>query len=110
MSEYNYQRMVEEITEEYDRTLPADPDERELLADRVQSRRKDLPISAIKNLIIERCSTAGLDNRYIAALTETPDMEEYLNSVKTEILTRVAKAERAMEIDNARDPDPHEIH
>lgn len=110
MNEYNYQRMVEEITEEYDRTLCADPDEQDLLADRVQSRRKDLPISAFKDLIIGRCSISGLDNRYITALTETPDMEEYLNSVKTEILSRIVKVERAMEIDDARDPDPLDIH
>jgi hypothetical protein len=110
MNEYNYQRMVEEITEEYERTLPADPDERELLADRVENRRKDLRISAFKNLIIKHCSTPGLDNRYLMALMETPDVEEYLQSVKTEILTRIAKAERAMELDAARDPEPHEIH
>lgn len=31
MSEYNYQRMIEETLEQYDRTLAADPEEKALL-------------------------------------------------------------------------------
>lgn len=110
MHEYNYQRMVEETLEQYDRTLAADPEEKVLLDGRVEGMRKSLRVSVFQKLIAERCHIAGLDKRPLIALTESPDMEEYLYSVQTEILTRVAKAERAMELDAARDPAPHEVH
>jgi hypothetical protein len=104
MHDYNYQRMVEEAMEQYDRTLAADPDEKALLDDRIEGMRKSLRVSVFQKLIAERCHIAGLDNRPLAALTESPDMEEYLYSVQTEILTRVAKAERAMNINLVREP------
>ncbi len=110
MYDYNYQRMVEETLEQYDRTLAADPDEKALLDGRIESMRKGLRISALQKLITERCHIAGVDKRPLIALAESPDMEEYLYSVQTEILTRVAKAERAMELDAARDPAPNEVH
>ncbi|WP_447875162.1 hypothetical protein [Serratia fonticola] len=110
MSDYNYQRMVEEAVKQYERTLPADPEEQALLTNRINNMRKDLRISVFKNLIADRCHVAGLDKRPLVALTETPAMEEYLYTVQTEILTRVAKAERAMELEAARDPEPYEIH
>ncbi len=110
MSEYNYQRMVEETLEQYDRTLAADPDEKALLDERIEGMRKSLRVSVFQKLIAERCHIAGLDMRPLIALTESPDMAEYLYSVQTEILTRIAKAERAMELEAARDPELHEIH
>lgn len=110
MSEYNYQRMVEETLEQYDRTLAADPEEQALLDGRIEGMRKSLRVSVFQKLIAERCHIAGLDKRPIVALTESPGMEEYLCTVQTEILTRVAKAERAFELDAARDPAPHEVH
>jgi hypothetical protein len=110
MHDYNYQRMVEETLEQYDRTLAADPDEKALLDERIEGMRKSLRVSVFQKLIADRCYIAGLDKRPLVALTESPDMEEYLYSVQTEILTRVAKAERAFELDAARDPPPHEVH
>ncbi|CAI2430256.1 hypothetical protein [Serratia liquefaciens] len=110
MHEYNYQRMVEETLEQYDRTLAADPDEKMLLDARIEGMRKSLRVSVFQKLIAERCHIAGLDKRPLVALTESPEMAEYLYSVQTEILTRVAKAERAMELDAARGPALHEIH
>jgi hypothetical protein len=101
MSEYNYQRMVEETLEQYDRTLEADPDEKTLLDERIEGMRKNLRVSVFKKLIAERCPIAGLDKRPLVALTESPEMEEYLYSVQTEILTRIAKTERAIEISNS---------
>ncbi|HHU0703751.1 TPA: hypothetical protein ACT92B_000450 [Serratia marcescens] len=97
MHEYNYQRMVEETLEQYDRTLAADPDEKALLDARVEGMRKSLRVSVFQKLIAERCHIAGPDKRPLVALTESPGMEEYLCSVQTEILTRIAKTERAME-------------
>ncbi|CAI0906048.1 Uncharacterised protein [Serratia quinivorans] len=97
MSEYNYQRMVEETLEQYDRMLAADPDEKTLLDGRIEGMRKTLRVSVFQKLIAERCHIAGLDKHPLVALTEAPEMEEYLYSVQTEILTRVAKTERAME-------------
>ncbi|WP_261267240.1 hypothetical protein [Serratia marcescens] len=44
MYDYNYQRMVEETLEQYDRTLAADPDEQALLDGRIESMRKSLRI------------------------------------------------------------------
>lgn len=59
--------------------------------------RKSLRLSVFQKLIVERCHIAGLDKSPLLALTESPEMEEYLYSVQTEILTRIAKTERAME-------------
>ncbi|MNG55974.1 hypothetical protein D3C79_140460 [compost metagenome] len=97
MHEYNYQRMVEETLEQYDRTLAEDPDEKALLDARVEGMRKGLRVSMLQKLIAERCHIAGLDKRPLVALTESPEMEEYLYSVQTEILTRVIKTERIIE-------------
>lgn len=97
MHEYNYQRMVEESLEQYDRMLAADPDEKALLDARIEGMRKSLRVSVFQKLIAERCHIAGLDKRPLVALTESPGMEEYLCSVQTEILTLIAKTERAME-------------
>ncbi|MBH3122427.1 hypothetical protein [Serratia ureilytica] len=110
MNHSRYISIIEAILAQYDRTLAADPDEKALLDGRIESMRKSLRISALQKLIAERCQIAGLDKRPLIALAESPDMEEYLYSVQTEILTRVAKAERAMELDAARDPAPHEVH
>lgn len=110
MHDYNYQRMVEETLEQYDRTLAADPDEKVLLDERIEGMRKSLRVSVFQKLIADRCYIAGLDKRPLVALTESPDMEEYLYSVQTEILTRIAKAERALELDATRDLTPHEVH
>jgi hypothetical protein len=104
MHDYNYQRMVEEALEQYDRKLAADPDEKALLDERIEDMRKSLRVSVFQKLIADRCYIAGLDKRPLVALTESPDMEEYLYSVQTEILTRVAKSERAMKINLVREP------
>lgn len=98
MHDYNYQRMVEETLEQYDRTLAADPEEQELLDGRVEGMRKSLRVSVFQKLIAERCHIAGLDKRPLVALTETPEMEEYLYSVQTEIITKAAKLTRVMEL------------
>lgn len=97
MHNYNYQRMIEETLEQYDRTLAADPDEKALLDARIEGMRKGLRVSVFQKLIAERCHIAGLDKRPLVALTESPEMEEYLYSVQTEILIRVVKAERILE-------------
>ncbi|NWA20307.1 hypothetical protein [Serratia liquefaciens] len=110
MSEYNYQRMVEETLEQYDCTLAADPNEKALLDGRIEGMRKTLRVSVFQKLIAERCHIAGCDKRPLVALTESPEMEEYLYTVQTEILTRIAKAERAMELEAARALELHEIH
>jgi hypothetical protein len=98
MSEYNYQRMVEETLEQYDRTLAADPDEKALLDERIKGMRKSLRVSVFQKLIADRCYIAGSDKRPLIALTELPEMEEYLYSVQTEIITKTAKLTRVMEL------------
>lgn len=97
MHDYNYQRMVEETLEQYDRILAADPNEKALLDGRIEGMRKTLRVSVFQKLIAERCHIAGCDKRSLIALTESPEMEEYLYSVQTEILSRVVKAERILE-------------
>ncbi|SMB40910.1 conserved hypothetical protein [Serratia proteamaculans] len=101
MCNYNYYRMLEEIMEEYSNKLDVDYSEQVLLSERIEEMRKNLRVSVFQKLIADRCYIAGLDKRPLVALTESPEMEEYLYSVQTEILTRIAKTERAIEISNS---------
>ncbi|QHB32406.1 hypothetical protein F0T03_09650 [Yersinia canariae] len=100
MNEYNYQQMVEQSLEQYDSLLISDPDEQEELGKRIEFLRHHSKIlNAFKSAVKNGCFIAGASSNYLAALTETADMELYLGHVQEEIFLRVAKAERAMELD-----------
>ncbi|WP_314190006.1 hypothetical protein [Yersinia massiliensis] len=99
MNESNYQRMVEQSLEQYDRLLISDPDEQEELGKRIEFlRRHSKMLNAFKSAVKNGCFIAGASSNYLAALTETTAMELYLDQVQEEIFLRVAKAERAMEL------------
>ncbi|WP_145517646.1 hypothetical protein [Yersinia mollaretii] len=104
MNEYNYQRMVEQSLEQYDRLLISDPDEQEELGKRIEFlRRHSKMLNAFKSAVKNGCFIAGASTHYLAALTETTAMELYLDEVQEEIFLRVAKAERAMELETEKD-------
>ncbi|MGM7936585.1 hypothetical protein [Yersinia enterocolitica] len=62
-------------------------------------RRHSKMLGAFKTAVKNGCFIAGASTHYLAALTETTAMELYLDEVQEEIFLRVAKAERAMELD-----------
>ncbi|EKN3846892.1 hypothetical protein FG473_001659 [Yersinia enterocolitica] len=100
MNEYNYQQMVEQSLEQYDRLLISDPDEQEELGKRIEFlRRHSKMLCAFKTAVKNSCFIAGASTHYLTAFTETAAMELYLDEVQEEIFLRVAKAERAMELD-----------
>ncbi|WP_145543539.1 hypothetical protein [Yersinia frederiksenii] len=100
MNEYNYQRMIEQSLEQYDRLLISAPEEREELGKRIEFlRRHSKMLCAFKTAVKNGCFIAGASTYYLTALTETTAMELYLDEVQEEIFLRVAKAERAMELD-----------
>ncbi|UZX96150.1 hypothetical protein ND444_07200 [Yersinia ruckeri] len=100
MNEYNYQRMVEQSLEQYDRLLISDPVEQKELGKRIEFlRQHSKMLSAFKSAIKNSCHVAGSSGEHLPAFTETADMELYLDEVQEEIFLRVAKAERAMELD-----------
>lgn len=104
MNEYNYQRMVEQSLEQYDRLLVSDPDEQKELGKRIEFLRcHSKMLSAFKSAIKNSCHVAGTGSGHLAAFTETAAMELYLDDVQEEIFLRVAKAERAMELEAEKD-------
>ncbi|HDL7734728.1 hypothetical protein [Yersinia enterocolitica] len=100
MNEYNYQQMVEQSLGQYDRLLISDPDEQEELGKRIEFlRQHSKMLNAFKSAIKNSCHVAGSGTGQLASFTETVAMELYLDEVQEEIFLRVAKAERAMELD-----------
>ncbi|WP_342230451.1 hypothetical protein, partial [Yersinia enterocolitica] len=100
MNEYNYQQMVEQSLEQYDRLLISDSDEQKELGKRIEFlRQHSKMLNAFKSAIKNSCHVAGAGTGQLASFTETAAMELYLDEVQEEIFLRVAKAERAMELD-----------
>lgn len=101
MSEFNYQRMLEEQLEAYERVLAASPDEQAQLEKRIAFKRRFHRMSTRLKTIVKNCSSAGSDHLPASAIAESLAMDSYLDDVQEEIFMRVAKAERAMELDTA---------
>ncbi|AHK22009.1 hypothetical protein BF17_18060 [Yersinia similis] len=99
--------MVEQSLEQYDRLLISDPDEQEELGKRIEFlRRHSKMLNAFKSAVQNSCFVAGASTGHLELLTETAAMELYLDEVQEEIFLRVAKAERAMELDAEKDHLP----
>ncbi|MEI7375640.1 hypothetical protein [Dickeya chrysanthemi] len=99
MNDYNYQRMIEEILEEYESRLEQSPEEQQILTERITNMHRNARlIGDMKALLKNRCHIAGTDDRPIGALVDLPRTENYLLDVQEEIFRRVAMIERAMEL------------
>ncbi len=99
MNDSNYQRMVEEILEEYETTLAKSPEERQKLEERIAYLRRASGLTGdLKNIVRKRCYVAGTDNRPLDTLVAAPKTESYLFAIQEEIFRRVAVIERAMEL------------
>ncbi|WP_409311430.1 hypothetical protein [Pectobacterium sp. B1J-3] len=109
MSGYNYQRMVEETLEEYERKYASKPEEQQVLKQRIAfMRRFSTFTDNVKTLVKNRCVVAGTDPNPVSALTESPRMDKYLDDVQEEIFMRAAMVERAMELASAHEPELHD--
>lgn len=99
MNDSNYQRMVEEILEEYETTLAQSQEERQKLEERIDYLRRASGLTGdMKTIVRKRCYVAGTDNRPVDTLVASTKTESYLLAIQEEIFRRVAVIERAMEL------------
>ncbi|MDY4380906.1 hypothetical protein [Pectobacterium brasiliense] len=86
MSEYNYQRMLEERLERYERKLHTNPMEKAVLEERIELLHQNGNFTdRLKQLIVSEC-VSGIEKRPILRLVESPEMAECLGEFQDKVV------------------------
>ncbi|MBL0906747.1 hypothetical protein [Pectobacterium carotovorum] len=109
MSEYNYQRMLEERLERYERKLHTNPMEKAVLEERIELLHQNGNFTdRLKQLIVSEC-VSGIEKRPILRLVESPEMAECLDEFQERLFFMTVATERISELDAEENSVPDEF-
>ncbi len=101
-------RRVDDTIATYEKKYVKDFDEQQVIAQRIEIMRKELPIGAFR-AVIRNARMMGTEEHVQYAIADSDWVDGFLYDAQTEILQRFAMLERAKELDAAQDPEPWQL-
>ncbi|KEY56954.1 hypothetical protein [Serratia sp. DD3] len=90
----NYQRMIDQMLEQYESMLEKSPDEQNLIGDQVDREMKGLKLHGFRHAASALFPCA--DQKQLAAVMDSAWMDERLYDAQYEIVQRMVMLERTM--------------